>query len=207
MAKIAVYDVNKNQVSERDLSDDVFNVDVKGHLIHDMVRYQLAARRQGTADTKTRAEVRGGGKKPYKQKGTGNARQGTIRAPHFVGGGTVFGPTPRSYAFKLNRKVKKAALRSALSVRYKEERMTVLDALQMETASTKGFTEFLSRFELSSALVVVDGPNPNIELSARNLPHVKVLRAEGVNVYDLMRYPNVILTEGAVNQLEGALGQ
>jgi large subunit ribosomal protein L4 len=207
MAKIAVYDVNKNQVSERDLSDDVFNVDVKGHLIHDMVRYQLAARRQGTADTKTRAEVRGGGKKPYKQKGTGNARQGTIRAPHFVGGGTVFGPTPRNYAFKLNRKVKKAALRSALSVRYKEERMTVLDALQMETASTKGFNEFLSRFELSSALVVVDGPNPNIELSARNLPHVKVLRAEGVNVYDLMRYPNVILTEGAVNQLEGALGQ
>ncbi len=207
MAKIAVYDINKNQVSERELADDVFNVDVKGHLIHDMVRYQLAARRQGTADTKTRGEVRGGGKKPYKQKGTGNARQGTIRAPHFVGGGTVFGPTPRSYAFKLNRKVKKAALRSALSVRYKEERMTVLDALQMEKASTKGFSEFLGRFELTSALVVIDGANPNIELSARNLPQVKVLRAEGVNVYDLMRYPNVILTEGAVSQLEGALGQ
>ncbi len=207
MAKIAVFDMNKNQVSERDLADDVFNADVKGHLIHDMVRYQLAARRQGTADTKTRGEVRGGGKKPYKQKGTGNARQGTIRAPHFVGGGTVFGPTPRSYAFKLNRKVKQAALRSALSVRFKEERMTVLDALQMEKASTKGFLEILDRFELASALVVIAEADPNVELSARNLPRVKVLRAEGVNVYDLMRYPNVILTEGAVNHLEGALGQ
>lgn len=207
MAKIAVFDIQKNQVSERDLADSVFNADVKGHLIHDMVRYQLAARRQGTADTKGRSEVSGGGRKPYKQKGTGNARQGSTRAPHFVGGGTVFGPTPRSYAFKLNRKVKKAALRSALSVRYKEERMTVLNDLQMERASTKGFVEILDRFGLSSALVVIDGANPNIELSARNLPYVKVLRAEGVNVYDLMRYPNVVLTEGAVNHLEGALGQ
>lgn len=205
MAKIKVFDINKNQVSERELADSVFNADVKGHLIHDMVRYQLAARRQGTASTKTRAEVAGGGRKPYKQKGTGNARQGSIRAPHFVGGGTVFGPTPRDYSFKLNRKVKKAALRSALSVRFKEDRMTVLNALQMESASTKGFAEMLERFELSSALVVIDGVNANVELSARNLPQVKVLRAEGVNVYDLMKYPNVVLTEGAVAQLEGAL--
>ena len=205
MAKIKVFDINKNQVSERELADSVFNADVKGHLIHDMVRYQLAARRQGTAATKTRAEVAGGGRKPYKQKGTGNARQGSIRAPHFVGGGTVFGPTPRDYSFKLNRKVKKAALRSALSVRFKEDRMTVLNALQMESASTKGFAEMLERFELSSALVVIDGVNANVELSARNLPQVKVLRAEGVNVYDLMKFPNVVLTEGAVAQLEGAL--
>ena len=205
MAKIKVFDINTNPVSERELADSVFNADVKGHLIHDMVRYQLAARRQGTASTKTRAEVAGGGRKPYKQKGTGNARQGSIRAPHFVGGGTVFGPTPRDYSFKLNRKVKKAALRSALSVRFKEDRMTVLNALQMESASTKGFAEMLERFELSSALVVIDGVNANVELSARNLPQVKVLRAEGVNVYDLMKYPNVVLTEGAVAQLEGAL--
>jgi len=205
MAKVAVFDINRKQVSERDLADAIFNADVKGYLIHDMVRYQLAARRQGTADTKGRSEVSGGGRKPYKQKGTGNARQGCIRAPHFVGGGTVFGPTPRDYAFKLNRKVKKAALCSALSVRFKGEKLTVLDALELEKISTKGFAALLERFDMENVLVVIDGNNPKVELSARNLPHVKVLRAEGVNVYDVMKYRNLVLTEGAVSQLEGAL--
>jgi large subunit ribosomal protein L4 len=205
MARIAVYDMNKNQVSEREMADDIFNVDVRGYLIHDMVRYQLAARRKGTASTKNRSEVAGGGRKPYKQKGTGNARQGSIRAPNFVGGGTVFGPTPRDYGFKLNRKVKKAALKSALSVRFKEEKLTVLDVLSLESASTKAIIEILKRFELNGALVVIDGANANVELSARNLPNVKVLRAEGVNVYDIMKYPNLVLTEGAVSHLEGAL--
>lgn len=205
MAKVAVFDINRKQVSERDLADAIFNADVKGYLIHDMVRYQLAARRQGTADTKGRSEVSGGGRKPYKQKGTGNARQGCIRAPHFVGGGTVFGPTPRDYAFKLNRKVKRAALCSALSVRFKAEKMTVLNALELEKISTKGFVALLERFNIDNVLIVVDGNNPKVELSARNLPHVKVLRAEGVNVYDVMKYRNLVLTEGAVSQLEGAL--
>lgn len=205
MAKIAVFDINRNQVAERELADEVFNTDVKGYLIHDMVRYQLAARRQGTADTKTRSEVRGGGKKPYKQKGTGNARQGCIRAPHYVGGGAAFGPTPRDYTFKLNRKVKKAALRCALSVRFKEAKMTVLNGFELEKISTKGFVEVLSRFDISNALVVVENANQAVELSARNLEHVKVLRAEGVNVYDLMKYRNLIITEGAVAHLEGAL--
>lgn len=205
MAKISVFDIQKNQVSERELADGIFNTEVKEHLIHDMVRYQLAARRQGTADSKTRSEVSGGGKKPYKQKGTGNARQGSIRAPHYVGGGVAFGPHPRNYAFKLNRKVKKAALRCALSVRYKEERLTVLNALQLDGISTKDFTELLRRFDLASALVVIEAADPNVELSARNLPNIKVLRAEGVNVYDLMKYPNLLLTEGAVSHLEGAL--
>jgi large subunit ribosomal protein L4 len=205
MARIAVYDMNRNQVSERDIADEIFNVDVKGYLIHDMVRYQLAARRQGTADTKGRSEVSGGGRKPYKQKGTGNARQGSIRAPHFVGGGTVFGPTPRDYSFKLNRKVKKAALKSALSVRFKEEKLTVLSALKLDKISTSDFSDVLDRFELANALVVIDGADPNVELSARNLQHVKVLRAEGVNVYDVMRYRHLVLTEGAVAHLEGAL--
>jgi len=207
MAKIAVFDINKNQVSERELVDDIFNTDVRGYLIHDMVRYQLAARRQGTASTKTRSEVSGGGKKPYKQKGTGNARQGCIRAPHYVGGGAAFGPNPRDYTFKLNRKVKKAALCSALSVRFKEEKMTVLNALEVEKISTKGFVEILNRFGISNALVVIEGDNPSVMLSARNLPNVKVLRAEGVNVYDLMKYRNLVLTEGAVEHLEGALGK
>jgi len=205
MAKIAVYDINRKQVSERELADDIFNADVRSYLIHDMVRYQLAARRQGTAASKTRSEVSGGGKKPYKQKGTGNARQGCIRAPHYVGGGAAFGPQPRDYDFKLNRKVKKAALRSALSVRFKEEKLTVLNALELEKISTKGLVEVLGRFELGSALLVIDGANPAVELSARNLPQVKVLRAEGVNVYDVMKYRNLVLTEGAVSQLEGAL--
>jgi large subunit ribosomal protein L4 len=205
MAKIAVYDINRQQVGERELADDVFNTDVKGYLIHDMVRYQLAARRQGTADTKGRSEVRGGGRKPFKQKGTGGARQGCIRAPHYVGGGTVFGPTPRDYSFKLNRKVKKAALRCALSARFKGEKLAVLNAIDFEKISTKACAEFLSRFANENVLVVFAGENQNLELSAKNLPHVKVLRADGVNVYDVMKYRTLLLTEGAVAHLEGAL--
>ncbi|TLM66117.1 MAG: 50S ribosomal protein L4 [Deltaproteobacteria bacterium] len=207
MAKIAVYDINRKQVAERELADAVFNTEVREYLIHDMVRYQLAARRQGTAKTKNRTEVSGGGRKPYKQKGTGNARQGSTRAPNHVGGGTVFGPTPRDYEFKLNRKVKKAALKSALSARYRDEQMVVLNALQLEQVSTKGFVEVLNRFELGKTLVVIEGDNRNVELSARNLPNVKVLRAEGVNVYDVMKYPRLVLTEGAVEQIEGALSK
>jgi large subunit ribosomal protein L4 len=205
MAKIAVFDINRNQVSELEIADVVFNEDVKGYLIHDMVRYQLAKRRQGTHKTKTRSEVSGGGKKPYKQKGTGNARQGCIRAPHYVGGGTAFGPSPRDYSFKLNRKVKKAALRSALSVRFKDEKLTVLNQLEVEKVSTRGFAEILKRFEIANVLVVIDEPNANVELSARNIPGVKVLRADGVNVYDVMKHTNLVLTEGAVTRLEGAL--
>jgi large subunit ribosomal protein L4 len=207
MAKIVVYDMNRKQVSERDLVEEVFNTDVKEYLLHDMVRYQLAARRQGTAKTKGRSEVRGGGKKPYRQKGTGNARQGTPTAPNHVGGGVVFGPTPRDYKFKLNRKVKQSALRSALSARYKEECMTVVNGLDLEQISTKGFAEVLDRFELKKALIVVDGENTNLELSARNLPFIKVLRAEGVNVYDILKYPNLVMTEAAVDQIEGVLAK
>ena len=207
MAKIVVYDMNRKQVSERDLVEEVFNTDVKEYLLHDMVRYQLAARRQGTAKTKGRSEVRGGGKKPYRQKGTGNARQGTTTAPNHVGGGVVFGPTPRDYKFKLNRKVKQSALRSALSARYKEECMTVVNGLDLEQISTKGFAEVLDRFELKKALIVVDGENTNLELSARNLPFVKVLRAEGVNVYDILKYPNLVMTEAAIDQIEGVLAK
>jgi large subunit ribosomal protein L4 len=207
MAKIVVYDMNRKQVSERDLVEEVFNTDVKEYLLHDMVRYQLAARRQGTAKTKGRGEVRGGGKKPYRQKGTGNARQGTPTAPNHVGGGVVFGPTPRDYKFKLNRKVKQSALRSALSARYKEECMTVVNGLDLEQISTKGFAEVLDRFELKKALIVVDGENTNLELSARNLPFIKVLRAEGVNVYDILKYPNLVMTEAAIDQIEGVLAK
>lgn len=207
MATATIYDQDKNQVGERTLSDAIFNAEVKEYLLHDMVRYQLAARRQGTASVKNRSAVAGGGKKPYKQKGTGNARQGTIRAPHFVGGGVAFGPTPRSYAFKLNRKVKKAALCSALSARFQAEKMLLLKDLSLDAISTKQFRQVVERFELGGTLIVIDKENKNIELSARNLPHVKVLRASGLNVYDVLKYPHLLMTDAAVTEIEGALEQ
>lgn len=207
MAKVTVYDMQKNPLSEREISDSVFDTPVKGYLIHDVVRSQLAARRQGTAAAKSRGMVAGGGKKPYKQKGTGNARQGTIRAPHYVGGGAAFGPSPRQYGFKLNKKVKKSALCSALSARFQGEEMLVLSDMKLDKISTKSFVQVLNKLELENALVVIEGANPEVELSARNLHNVKVLRAEGINVYDVMKYRNLVLTEGAVEVLEGALAQ
>lgn len=205
MATVAMYDQEKKQVGERELADAVFNTEVKEYLLHDMVRYQLAARRQGTAAVKNRSAVAGGSKKPYRQKGTGNARQGTIRAPHFVGGGVAFGPQPRSYAFKLNRKVKKAALCSALSARFQGEKIVVINDLTMDAISTKSFDQLMQRFELEGVLIVIDQANPMVELSARNLRNVKVLRADGVNVYDILKYPNLVLTDSAINEIEGAL--
>lgn len=205
MATVAIFDQEKKQVGERELADAVFNTEIKGYLLHDMVRFQLASRRQGTAAVKNRSAVAGGGKKPYRQKGTGNARQGTVRAPHFVGGGAAFGPQPRSYAFKLNRKVKKSALCSALSARFQGEKLTVLKDLSLEKISTKEFDQLMKRFELEGALVVIDQADAKVELSARNLRNVKVLRAEGVNVYDILKYPNLVLTDAAVSQIEGAL--
>jgi len=205
MATVTIFDQDNKQVGEREIADAIFNTEVKGYLLHDMVRYQLAARRQGTAAVKNRAAVAGGGKKPYRQKGTGNARQGTVSAPHFVGGGVAFGPQPRSYAFKLNRKVKKAALCSALSARFQAEKMTVVKEFNLESINTKAFAQLISRFEVEGALVVIDQADPKVELSARNLRNVKVLRAEGVNVYDILKYPNLVLTDAAVNEIEGAL--
>jgi len=207
MAKIAVYDMANQQVGERELNDSVFNTEVKPYLVHDMVRYQLAARRQGTHAVKNRSAVAGGGRKPYKQKGTGNARQGSIRAPHYVGGGVVFGPQPRDYSFKLNRKVKKAALCSAISSRFQGEKLKVLNRIELEAISTKTFSQALGTLGLQSALIVVGQPDFNLELSARNLKNVKVLRADGVNVYDVLKYPHLVLTEDAVEQLEGALAR
>ncbi len=205
MATVTIYDQDNKQVGERELAEAVFNTDVKEYLLHDMVRYQLAARRQGSAATKNRSAVKGGSKKPYRQKGTGNARQGTIRAPHYVGGGVAFGPSPKDYTFKLNRKVKKAALCSALSARFQAEKLVVVKELVVDKISSKSFDQLIKRFELDGALIVIDQADAKIELSARNLRNVKVLRAEGVNVYDILKYPNLVLTDAAVNEIEGAL--
>ncbi len=207
MATVAIYDQDRKQVGERELVDAVFNTEVKEYLLHDMVRYQLAARRQGTACVKNRSAVAGGGKKPYRQKGTGNARQGTVSAPHFVGGGVAFGPRPRSYAFKLNRKVKKLALCSALSARFHAEKLLVVNSLVMDKISSKSFAQIVNKLEVEGALVVIDQADNTVELSARNLRNVKVMRAEGVNVYDILKYPNLVLTDAAVSEIEGALGK
>lgn len=207
MATVAIYDQDRKQIGERELADTVFNTEVKEYLLHDMVRYQLAARRQGTACVKNRSAVAGGSKKPYRQKGTGNARQGTVRAPHFVGGGVAFGPSPRSYSFKLNRKVKKLALCSALSARFQAEKLLVVKDLVMDKISSKSFAQIVSKLEVEGALVVIDQADNTIELSARNLRNVKVMRAEGVNVYDVLKYPNLVLTDAAVSEIEGALGK
>ncbi|GAM10964.1 50S ribosomal protein L4 [Geobacter sp. OR-1] len=207
MATIAVYDLEHNKISDIELSDEVFNAEVKEYLIHEAVKIQLANRRAGTVATKNRSEVSGGGKKPFRQKGTGNARQGCSRAPQYPGGGVAFGPQPKIYNLSMNKKARKAALRSALSLVYKNNRLTVMDSYNLGEISTKKFANVLSKFDLNKALLVVDGDinNREIELSARNVKDIKVLRADGLNIFDIMKYKNVILSREAVAKVEGAL--
>jgi len=207
MATIAVYDLDRNKVSDIELNDNIFNVEVKEYLIHEAVKIQLANRRAGTVSTKNRSEVSGGGKKPFRQKGTGNARQGCSRAPQYPGGGVAFGPQPKTYNLSMNKKARKAALRSVLSLVYKDNRLTVMDSYKLGEISTKKFAGVLNKFELNKALLVVDGDidNHEIELSARNVKDVKVLHADGLNIFDIMKYKNVILSREAVAKVEGAL--
>jgi large subunit ribosomal protein L4 len=205
MPTLDVYDENRRKVGEIELSDAVFGAEVKPHLLHEVVVWQQARRRGGNASTKTRAEVRGGGRKPWRQKGTGRARVGSRNSPLWRGGGTTFGPKPRDYDYALPKKVRKAALRSALSDKLGEAKLTVLSGFGLEAIKTKDFAEVLGRFEVEKALVVVEGPDEVVEKSARNLPGVKVLRAEGLNVYDILRYDNLMLLQPAVGKIEEAL--
>lgn len=207
MATIAVYDFDRNKVSDIELSDDIFNVEVKEYLIHEAVKIQLANRRAGTVAVKNRSAVSGGGKKPFRQKGTGNARQGCSRAPQYPGGGVAFGPQPKTYNLSMNKKARKAALRSALSLLYKDNRMTVMDSYNLGEISTSKFASVLCKFELSKALLVVDGEvnTRDIELSARNIRDVKVLRSDSLNIFDILKYKNVIFSREAVAKVEGAL--
>ena len=205
MAIINVYDMGKNRVGEMELSDAVFNCDVKDYLIHEAVKVQLANRRAGTVAVKNRALVAGSGKKPFRQKGTGQARQGCKRAPQYPGGGVAFGPQPKSYAVGMNKKARKAALRSALSFLFKEDKMKVVNAFDLERISTKSFVGTLDLFDLAKTLLVIDGANRNLELSARNVKDVKVLKPEGLNVFDMMKYQSIIFTQDAVRKVEGAL--
>lgn len=205
MAQVDVFDIEKNKVGEIDLSDAVFNGEVKTYLIHEAVKIQLANRRAGTVMTKNRALVSGGGKKPFRQKGTGNARQGTSRAPQYPGGGTVFGPQPKTYDLSMNKKARKAAIRSALSLLFKENKLTVVDAFTLGSISTKSFVNVLNKFDIAKTLVVIDETTPVLELSARNVKDVKVVKAEGLNIFDIMKYNNIIFTEASVKKVEGAL--
>jgi len=205
MPTVDVYNVNREKVGSLDLADAVFGAEVKEHLFYAMVRYQRAAARQGTHKAKERAEVRGGGKKPFRQKGTGRARAGTTRSPLWRGGGVVFGPRVRSHAFKLNKKVRKAALCSALSRRCSESRIVVLDELSFDAPKTKQVTELMKRFEVSDMLLVAM-PDENIARSASNLQSVTVVPPEGVNVYDVLHRGHIVVTKDAASALAERLG-
>lgn len=205
MATIDVYNLDRAKVDEMNLSDEVFNADVREYLIHEAVKIQLANRRAGTVKVKTRSEVSGGGKKPFKQKGTGGARQGCIRAPHYPGGGVAFGPQPKTYALAMNKKARKAAIKSALSLFYKGNKLTVVNSFDLDTISTKGFVNVLEKFELNKTLLVIDSECRNLVLSARNIKNVKILYADSLNIFDMMKYQNVMISQAAVKKVEGAL--
>ena len=206
MATIDVVNTQNEKAGSVDLSAAVFESEVKPHLLHAEVRRQLAERRAGTHSTKNRALVSGGGAKPYRQKGTGRARQGTIRAPQFQGGGVVFGPVPRGYSHKLPKKVRGAALKSALSQSLSESSLTVVDGLQVEGFRTKAIVEILGALGLEgTTLIVIEDANATVEASARNLPGVSVVRAEGVNVYDVLRHKNLLITKAAIEKVEARL--
>ncbi|MEF9941605.1 MAG: 50S ribosomal protein L4 [Lachnospiraceae bacterium] len=202
MANVSVYNIEGNEVGTIDLSDAVFGVEVNEHLVHMAVVSQLANKRQGTQKAKTRSEVRGGGKKPWRQKGTGHARQGSTRSPQWTGGGVVFAPTPRDYSFKLNKKEKRAALQSVLTTKVEEKKFIVLDEINFDEIKTKKFQAVLNNLKVSKALVVLEDGNKNAEVSARNIPRVKTAHTNTINVYDILKYNTVIVTKAAVATIE-----
>lgn len=205
MPTLDVYSAQREKVGEVALSEAVFAVEVKPYLLHEVVVWQLACRRKGTAKTKTRGEVRGGGKKPWRQKGTGRARAGSRRSPLWRGGGTIFGPQPRDYSYTVPKKVKRGALRMALSDKLNEQKLVVLRGFDLQSIKTKDFVGVLNRFDIKQTLVVTSAQDETLEKSARNVPGVKVLRAEGLNVYDILRYDSLILMESALSNIEEAL--
>jgi len=202
MANVSVYNMEGNEVGSMELNDAVFGVEVNEHLVHMAVVQQLANNRQGTQKAKTRSEVRGGGRKPWRQKGTGHARQGSTRAPQWTGGGVVFAPVPRDYSFKINKKEKRAALKSALTSRVEAQKFVVLDELKLEAIKTKDFVKVLNNLNVSKALVVMGDKDVVIEKSAANVPDVKTTQATLLNVYDILKYDTVITTKAAVEKIE-----
>ena len=202
MANVAVYNIEGKEVGTIELNDAVFGVEVNEHLVHMAVVSQLANNRQGTQKAKTRSEVSGGGRKPWRQKGTGHARQGSTRAPQWTGGGMVFAPVPRDYSFKMNRKEKRAALKSALTSRVEENKLIVVDELKFDEIKKKKFVEVLKNLSVDKALVVLEDKNRNVELSARNIADVKTAKVNTINVYDILKYNTLIVTKEAVAAIE-----
>ena len=202
MAKVSVYNMEGSQVGDIELNDDVFGVEVNEHLVHMAVVSQLANNRQGTQSAKTRSEVRGGGRKPWRQKGTGHARQGSTRSPQWTGGGVVFAPKPRDYSFKLNKKERRIALKSALTSRVQDNKFIVVDALSMDEVKTKTFANTLANLKVNKALIILNENDSNVVLSARNIPSVKTALTNTINVYDIMKYDTVVIDKAAVTTIE-----
>jgi len=205
MPVIDVQNITGKQISQVELADDVFNVPVKSSVLHEVVTMQLANRRSGTAAVKHRSDVRGSGKKLFRQKGTGRARRGNIKSPLLRGGGVVFGPDQRDYSYKPPKKVRKLALKMALSSKLRENELMVLDQFKLDEIKTKKFVDVLKVLKLDNALIVTDKHNDHLELSSRNVPDVKVLRNEGLNVYDILKHRMLVLLEPAVKNIEGRL--
>lgn len=206
MATLPIYNLNREEIGSIDVSDDIFAGQVKRHLFYEVIKWQLARRRAGTAATKGRNEVMGGGAKPYRQKGTGRARQGSRRAPNHVGGGTVHGPSPRSYAYKLNKRIRRGAMRSALSLKAEQGKLVVLHDIDLGEVKTQRAAQVFDKLAAGNALII-DGPNHTLELSVRNLPKVKYLALEGLNLFDVLKYDTLVLTEPMVRRLEGTLSK
>ena len=202
MANVSVYNIEGKEVGSIELNDAVFGVEVNEHLVHMAVVNQLANNRQGTQSAKTRSEVSGGGRKPWRQKGTGHARQGSTRAPQWTGGGIVFAPKPRDYSFKMNKKEKRIALLSALSSKVAESKIVVLDEFKLDEIKTKKFVEVMNNLKVENALVVLEGENKNVVLSGRNIPTVKVSATNEINTYDVLKYETLVVTKAAVEKLE-----
>ena len=202
MANVAVYNKEGKEIDTLELNDAVFGVEVNEHLVHMAVVAQLANNRQGTQKAKTRSEVSGGGRKPWRQKGTGHARQGSTRAPQWTGGGMVFAPTPRDYTIRLNKKEKRAALKSVLTSRVNENKFIVVDSLSFDEIKTKNFKAVMDNLKVSKALVVLDEESTNAAISAKNIPTVKTARVNTINVYDILKYNTVVATKAAVASIE-----
>ena len=202
MANVSVYNIEGKEVGSIELNDAVFGVEVNEHLVHMAVVNQLANNRQGTQSAKTRSEVSGGGRKPWRQKGTGHARQGSTRSPQWTGGGVVFAPKPRDYSIKMNKKEKRIALLSALSSKVADNKIVVLDAFNLDEIKTKKFAEVMSNLKVDKALVVIEGENKNVVLSGRNIPTVKVSATNEINTYDVLKYETLVVTKAAVEKLE-----
>jgi large subunit ribosomal protein L4 len=205
MAVVDVQNTAGDKVSEVDLNEDVFNVAVKSSVMHEVVKMQLANRRAGTASVKNRSEIKGSTKKLFRQKGTGNARAGSVQSPLRRGGGVVFGPKPKDWGYKVPKKVRRLALKMALSSRVQSGDLVVLDKFELEAIKTKKFVDIMNVLKLGKALIITNSPDENLEKSSRNIQGVKVLRADGLNVYDILKYPKLVLLEGSVKDIEGRL--